>query len=113
MSTLYTIHATDPTKLREVITEMQCLGTPTIRVVNCSDFLMALEGTHRVEAAAQLGLPINLVVLEQDELVEADSLDWQDLCPGQSYTAGELAGEAFSPSCSSYRINDDGSVSRI
>lgn len=110
MQTLFTIHATNDDKLQEVIAEMRRLGPPTIRVVDCGDYLMALEGTHRIAAAAVLQMPLNLVSLEQGDLVEADSLDWQDLQHGESYSAGELACEAFSPSCGIYRLHDDGTV---
>lgn len=110
MATLYTIHAVDKAKLQGVIAEMGTLGSPKIRAVNCGDYLMALEGTHRIAAAAKLGVALDLVILEQDEMVAADSLDWQDLCAGESYTAGELAGEAFSPSAGIYRLNTDNTV---
>lgn len=110
MGTLYTIHAIDEEKLAGVIDEMRALGAPTIRVVDCGDYLMALEGVHRIAAAAQLGIAPTLIVLAQDDLVAADSLDWQDLCAGQQYTAGELAGEAYSPSCGAYTLHDDDTV---
>lgn len=69
--------------------------------------------THRVSAAAELGVALNLDILEQDDLIAADSLDWQDLQAGESYTAGELAGEAYSPSCGIYRLNDDDTVEAL
>lgn len=95
--TVYTIHATEAEHLARVTAEMRTLGAPTIRVVDCGDHYQALEGTHRLHAAAALGLTPELVILAQDELVAADSLDWQDLVAGESYPAGELAAEAFSP----------------
>ena len=110
MQTLYTIHAVDPAKLAAVVAEMAVMGSPRIRVVDCGDYLMALEGVHRIAAAAQLGIQLDLDVLQQDVLVDADSLDWQDLQRGESYTAGELASEAFSPSCGIYRLNEDDTV---
>ncbi len=110
ISALYTIHAVDQNKLRGVIEDMRRLGSPTIRAVDCGDYLMALEGVHRIEAAAQLGVALDLDILGQDDLIEADSLDWQDLQAGQAYTAGELAGEAYSPGCGIYRLNDDDTV---
>lgn len=110
MQTLYTIHTTDADKLQEVIAEMRRLGSPTIRAVDCGDYLMALQGTHRIAAAAALDMPLNLILLEQGDFVEADSLDWQDLQHGESYTAGELAGKAFSPSSGIYRLREDGTV---
>lgn len=93
--TVYTIHDVDPEHLARVTAEMQTLGAPTIRVVDCGDHYRALEGTHRLHAAAALGLTPEFVVLAQDELVAADSLDWQDLVAGESYPAGELAYEMF------------------
>lgn len=110
IKTLYTIHAVDADKLAGVIAEMRTLGAPKIRVVDCSDYYMALEGTHRLAACAVLGITPEFDVFAQDDLIDADSLDWQDLQPGQQYTAGELAGEAYSPSAGSYAINDDGTI---
>lgn len=110
MTTLFTIHAMDPKKLIGVIDEMRSMGSPTIRVVDCGDYLMALEGVHRIAAAATLGVALTLDVLGQDDLVDADSLDWPSLARGERYTAGELAGEAYSPSCGIYRLNDDDTV---
>ncbi len=110
MQTLLTIHAVDLQKLDGVIVEMRVLGAPTIRVVDCGDYLMAIEGVHRIAASAQLGLIPVLEILAQDDLIHADSLDWQGLCAGEQYTAGELAGEAYSPSCGIYKIDFDGSL---
>ena len=113
MRTLYTIHPTDAKKLQEVIAQMSILGSPTIRAVECSDYLMALEGTHRIAAAAVLSLPINLVILEQYDIVQSDSLDWQDLEPGESYTAGFLAGEAFNRTSGIYHLQNDYTVEAV
>lgn len=109
ITTIYAIHGVDDDHLAEVVAEMRRLGAPTIRVVDCGDHYQALEGSHRLAAAAELGLVPNLDVLEQDDLVPADSLDWADnLAEGQSYTAGELAGEAYSAwQAVSYRIEDN------
>lgn len=113
MQTLFTIHAVDPSKLKGVVEKMRQLGAPTLRVVDCGDYLMALEGVHRIAASAELGVAPDLIVLDQNDLVDADSLDWQDLQRGEQYTAGELAGEAYSPSCGIYRLETDGTVVRI
>ena len=110
--TIYTMHAATPDHLSEVMAEMRKLGVPTVRVVDCGDYYMALEGTHRLHAAADLGLAPALVVLAQDELVEADSLDWQDLQAGEIYTAGELAGEAFSARACALYLDSHGIVRR-
>lgn len=110
MQTLYTIHAVDAARLAGVVAEMRTLGAPTIRVVDCGDYYMALEGVHRLAACAQLCIAPILEVLEQDDLVAADSLDWPDLRKGEQYTAGELAGEAYSPRSGIYTINPDDTI---
>lgn len=110
ITTIYTMHTIDADHLARVIDDMRTMGAPTIRVVDCTDYYVAIEGTHRMAACAALGVAPVLDVLAQDELVGADSLDWQDLCSGEQYTAGELAGEAYSPSCGIYTLRDDGTV---
>lgn len=105
--TILTPHRPQTDKLACVTTEMRRLGAPSIRVVDCGDHYMALEGCHRIAAAAATETPVDLIVLEQDDMVEADSLDWQDLQPGETYTAGELAGEAYSPQSAVYQYDGD------
>lgn len=108
--TLYTIHAVDADKLAGIVADMLALGAPTIRVVDCGDHYIAIEGVHRLAACAQLGIAPILNVLEQDDLVDADSLDWESLRRGEQYTAGELAGEAYSPRSGVYTIQQDGTL---
>lgn len=103
-TTLYTIHQPDPRKVATVQEEMRILGAPTIRVVDCSDHYVAIEGVHRLAACAALGIAPILDVLEQDDLIDPRSLDWPDLQADETYTAGELAGEAYSPQSGCYRI---------
>ncbi len=69
-SRIYTMHGHNNRRVAEVMAEMEKLGTPSIRVVDCGDHYMAIEGTHRMEAACRLGIAPNLIVLDQDELVE-------------------------------------------
>jgi hypothetical protein len=107
-STLYTIHGHNDVRVGEIMSEMQKLGAPHIRVVDCGDHYMAIEGTHRLEAAARLGLAPVLVVLDQDEMVEADSLDLDLLNGEESYTAGEIAGEVYTPGSGCYHLSEDG-----
>jgi hypothetical protein len=52
---------------------------------------MALEGVHRFAAAAELAIAPELIVLDQDALVEADSLDWQNLQRGQQVPDRKVA----------------------
>lgn len=103
---LYTIHGHNEDKVVAVMADMAKLGAPSIRVVDCGDHYMALEGVHRLEAAARLGIAPKLMVLEQDDMVEADSLDWPDLARGESYMAGELAGEVSGNQRGCYKIED-------
>lgn len=99
MTTIYAIHGTDAEKLEAVIAEMRVLGTPTIRVVDCGDHYMALEGSHRLAAASALDLTPMLEIYEQDEMIDIEGFDWFDACnwAGTEYSAGEVAGEVFSP----------------
>ena len=99
MATIYAIHEVDADKLSGVIAEMESLGAPTIEVVDCGDHYMALEGSHRLAAAAALGIEPTLVVHEQDALIDISRFDWFDACnwADTTYPAGEVAGEIFSP----------------
>jgi len=98
MTTIYAIHGTDPDKLAQVIDEMRSLGAPTIEVVDCGDYMQALEGSHRLAAASALGLMPAMIIHEQGETLDVTGYDWFDEAnwSGQEYTAGEVAGELFS-----------------
>lgn len=98
MITVYAIHGTDTEKLAAVVAEMRTLGAPTIRVVDCGDHYMALEGSHRLAAAAELGLTPILTVYEQNDEIEIVGYDWYDPInwAGTVYPAGEVAGELYS-----------------
>lgn len=94
MTTVYAIHGTDAAHLAEVISAMRELGAPTIRVVDCADHYVALEGSHRLAAAAQLGVTPVFIVLDQEDPVDLRSLDVDTSNFAENiYTAGELAGE--------------------
>lgn len=45
-----------------VVEEMRIFGAPTIRVMERNGCFCALEGSHRLHAAAYLGMEPNLVV---------------------------------------------------
>jgi len=99
MATIYSIHAPFADRLEAVKSEMAALGAPTIRVVDCGDHFMALEGSHRLAAAHALGLEPKLLVFEQDDMIDITQFDWFDEANwGETtYQAGEVAGELFSP----------------
>lgn len=100
MTTIYAIHAPFADKLEAVKAEMETLGAPTIRVVDCGDYYMALEGSHRLAAAHALGLEPTLIVFAQDDDLDITQFDWFDEANWfeTTYKAGEVAGELFSPS---------------
>ena len=100
MTTIYAIHAPEEAKLETVIAEMRVLGSPTICAINCGDHLMALEGSHRLAAAAALELTPIFEIIEQDEEINISGYDWFEAqnWAGTVYVAGEVAGELFSPS---------------
>ena len=98
MTTIYTIHAPEAEKLEAVKAEMATLGVPTIRVVDCGDYYMALEGSHHVPAAHELGIEPELVVYDQNDDLDITVFDWFDAAnwAQTTYPAGEVAGELFS-----------------
>lgn len=108
ITTIYGIHAPDPGKLAEVIEEMKMLGSPILRVVECGDYYMALEGSHRLAAAAHLGLIPVLVVYDQDDLIDVTEHDWYESAnwAGTLYPAGDVAGELFSMRAPVYTFED-------
>ena len=96
ITTLYLVHPAEDRKVEEVKAEMRELGPPAICVVDCGDYYMAIEGCHRVMAAAELGIAPFLIVLAQDDLVEVDSLETDFFPPGETYTARKIAGDYWS-----------------
>lgn len=106
MTTVYTIHAPEAAKLEAVKAEMQALGAPVIRVVDCGDYLMALEGCHRIAAAHALGITPEFAVLEQDDQIDVTEYDWYDdaYWSESIYPAGAVAGELYSNQACSYKF---------
>lgn len=82
----------DQDKLDAVIAEMHVLGAPTIKAVDCGEYYVALEGSHRIRAAAYLGL---LVEIEEVEYSEEAITD--DVVPGSyddCWTVAEIVDSA-------------------
>lgn len=67
----------DADKLEAVKAEMLTLGTPTIKAVDCGEFFVALEGSHRIRAAQELGF---VPVIEEVEYSDTATTD--ELVPG-------------------------------
>jgi hypothetical protein len=70
----------DTTHLIEVMEEMKKLGAPTIRVFNVDgDVYQAIEGCHRLRAAAALGITPDFDYCDADDLrSEHEGLDYED-----------------------------------
>jgi hypothetical protein len=75
MALVTAINHIDADHLAEVIAEMQTMGAPMIRCVETGYGLVAIEGSHRLAAAAALGLTPTLVLIDADEIVEGATLN--------------------------------------
>lgn len=97
MKKIYTIHAPEAEKLEAVKAEMLSRGAPTIHVVDCGDYYMALEGCHRIAAAHDLGYEPQLIIHDQDDMIDISGYDWFEhgSWADTQYLAGEIAGEIF------------------
>lgn len=78
MTTIYLVNEINQEHLADVQAEMAALGAPTIRAIDGGDHLIAVEGSHRLRAAEQLGIPVNIEILDEDSTIDLDSLDWDD-----------------------------------
>lgn len=108
MKTVIAIHAPDAEHLVEVKAQMEKLGAPEIKVVDCGDYYMALEGSHRLAAASQLEIEPVFTVFEQDDILNTSDFDWAgriaSLEECETYAAGEIAGELYSMGSVLYRF---------
>lgn len=66
----------DADHLAEVIKEMQSLGAPTIKAVRMEAYgaWVALEGSHRIRAAYELGLEPRIEEIEWSDTVTTDEV---------------------------------------
>ena len=76
-ATIYTPNAAYAGHLEEVIALMETMGSPTIRAKWAGDCYYAIEGSHRVAAAAKLGIPVIIVEVDNDD--EISNHDFSDL----------------------------------
>lgn len=108
MFTVVAIHKPLTDHLNSVKAEMEKLGVPEIKVVDCGDYYMALEGSHRIAAAAESGIVPELSIYGQDEIIDITIFDWYEPAnwSEESYTAGEVAGELYSTQAVPYRFED-------
>ncbi len=88
--TVYGIHGIDNAKLAKVIDDMKSIGAPTLRVVDCGDYYQAIEGNHRLAAAIALDITPDFIVLDQNDIVDAESIDLEDLQGNDTVEAWEI-----------------------
>lgn len=65
-------------KLEGVKAEMSLLGAPTVRAIDAGDHLIAIEGSHRLRAAEELGVAVNIEIIDESAEIDLDTLDWDD-----------------------------------
>jgi hypothetical protein len=76
---LFAIHpAYDQGKL-EAMKALKLVGLPPVRVVDCGNHYMAIEGSHRLAVAADLRIKPRLIVLDQDDHVDLSTTDIAEL----------------------------------
>lgn len=76
------MHGVEAKHLVAVVKKMRKLGAPTIRCMYDGEVYKAVEGTHRLAAAAQLGLTPIIVNLDPESILPADLIAEADLDPG-------------------------------
>lgn len=78
--TIQALHTVDQEHLATVRSTMQHVGAPTIRAYWTGEMWQAIDGTHRLEAAAQLGLVPVIVEVAMADLVSHDIDDLANPC---------------------------------
>lgn len=84
----------DADHLAAIIKEMKIMGAPTIKAVDCGEYFVALEGSHRIRAAIELGLSVEIDEVEYSEIATTD-----DVVPGSyddCWTIAEIVDAATS-----------------
>ncbi len=87
----------DKQHLEKVKGEMQSLGAPTIKAVwmECWGIWAALEGCHRIRAAAELGLMPEIDEVEYSEEITTADIGLSDAFDGEIWTIADLADNAY------------------
>ena len=107
---IYTIHPPRARHLEEVKKTMLEMGPPTIRVVDCTDYWVAIEGVHRLQAACDLGVAPVFVVHDQEEEIVVSEMDIVEMFPDGTHIlpAGEVAAECYHSGSGCYSLNEVG-----
>lgn len=99
-----TINKIDETHIAEVMDEMRTLGAPVIRVAESFCGFIALEGSHRLEAAKRLGIEPIIDVLDMDD--EIDNPGFPDL-DNRAYMVAEIVEFIGAPEGAAYDTDED------
>ena len=73
--TIVAPNETDANKMSDVVMVMRELGAPTIKAYWDGEKHIALEGSHRIAAAVELGLDIDIDEVELDDEMAHDVYD--------------------------------------
>lgn len=86
----------DERHLEAVKAEMRILGAPTIKAVwmECWGVWAALEGCHRIRAAAELGLIPEIDEIEYSVEITTDDVGLSEAFGGDIWTVAEIADDA-------------------
>jgi hypothetical protein len=61
--------------LEEIKEEMKELGSPTIRMVDRDKYLVAIEGSHRLNAARDLKMPVKVKLVDPEGFTQNHDFD--------------------------------------
>lgn len=80
ISTIYGINKLDADHLAAVTETMRQMGAPTLTVIDCGDYYQACEGSHRLQAAHDLGLApvLNVIYQDNDDVMDITGFDWYE-----------------------------------
>lgn len=94
MVVIVAINEPDHRHLAQVIAEMRELGAPTLRAIRdeAQGVILALEGSHRLAAALELGLTPRLELVNDDTPLRCDDIGWDDMgwFEGRAARAGDI-----------------------
>ena len=71
------INKTDINRVNEIMIEMKTLGSPNVRAFDYDGMYYAIEGSHRIQAAKNLGIGVNVITVEYGDEMLCD-LDLND-----------------------------------
>jgi hypothetical protein len=76
-----TINAPEAEHLAEVVALMQAMGAPKLRAIfdPAAGVLLALEGSHRIAAAVELGIAPEFEIVEDDDMLTCEDLGYDDM----------------------------------